>query len=129
MFDVTFATIENEKQRNELSKFYSKHRDKLYSIALSKLHNEEAEDAVQDVFTQIVDKPDKFFEISAGNRLAYAESVESCNNYGISLMYEIADVPSSSLRITNGTANYRLKHREHYRNTNLAEILGFVDME
>lgn len=72
MFDMTFAVIENEERRSELATFYSKHRQRLYSIALSKLHNEEdAEDAVQEVFSEIADKPDNFFDVSPSGRLAY----------------------------------------------------------
>ncbi|MBD5130846.1 MAG: sigma-70 family RNA polymerase sigma factor [Ruminococcaceae bacterium] len=74
MFDTTFAVIENEKQRSELAEFYSEHKSRLYAIALSKLHNkEEAEDAVQEVFSQIADKPEKFFEVPPDYRLAYAD--------------------------------------------------------
>ena len=74
MFDMTFATIENEEQRNELAEFYSKHKSRLYFIALSKLHNkEEAEDAVQEVFSEIADKPEKFFEVPPDDRLAYTD--------------------------------------------------------
>lgn len=72
MIYMTFATIENEEQRNKLSVFYSKYKQRLYSIALSKLHNEdEAEDVVQEVFSEIADKPEKFFDIPPEDRLAY----------------------------------------------------------
>lgn len=74
MFEMTIAAIENEEQRNELAEFYSKHKNRLYSIALSKLHNkEDAEDAVQAVFSEIADKPEKFFEIPPDDRLAYTD--------------------------------------------------------
>ena len=74
MFDATFAVIENEKQRNELADFYLKSKDRLYFIALSKLHNkEDAEDAVQDAFSQIADKPEKFFQLPPNKRLAYVD--------------------------------------------------------
>ncbi|MDE7361371.1 MAG: RNA polymerase sigma factor [Oscillospiraceae bacterium] len=76
MIDVILSTIENEEQRNELAEFYSKHKSRLYSIALSKLHNEEeAEDAVQEIFSRIADKPEKFFDIPPENRLAYADVI------------------------------------------------------
>ena len=53
MIDFILSTMENEEQRNELAEFYSKHKSRLYSITLSKLHNkEEAEDAVQEVFSR-----------------------------------------------------------------------------
>lgn len=76
MLDMTFATIENDEQRNELKKFYSRHKNKLYSIAFLKLQNEQdAEDAVQELFSEITEKPEKFFEISSDNRLAYADVI------------------------------------------------------
>ena len=74
MFDAAFAVIEDEKQRNELADFYLKSKDRLYFIALSKLHNnEESEDAVQEVFSRIADKPEMFFDIPSEKRLAYAD--------------------------------------------------------
>lgn len=64
MLNFTFSVIEDENQRNELEVFYINHKNKLYSIAFSKLHNkEDAEDAVQEVFSRISDKPDRFFNI------------------------------------------------------------------
>lgn len=76
MIDAIFMVIENENQRNELAEFYSEHKNRLYSIALSKLHNkEDAEDAVQEVFSKIANKPDKFFEIPPENRLAYTNVI------------------------------------------------------
>lgn len=76
MIDAIFMVIENENQRNELAEFYSEHKNRLYSIAFSKLHSkEDAEDAVQEVFSEIADKPDKFFEIPPENRLAYTDVI------------------------------------------------------
>lgn len=76
MFDTTFSIIENEEQRNELAEFYSKHKNRLYSIAMSKLHNEiDAEDAVQEVFSKIADKPQNFFSVPSESRLVYADVI------------------------------------------------------
>ncbi len=72
MFADTFAIIEDEEQRNELAVFYSMNKDRLYSIALSNLHNEiDAEDAVQEAFSQIADKPEKFFNVLPNRRFGY----------------------------------------------------------
>lgn len=72
MIEITFATIEDETQRNNLEIFYSEHKNLLCSIALSKLQNiEDAEDAVQEVFSDIADKPQNFFNIPAEKRLSY----------------------------------------------------------
>ncbi len=74
MIDAVLAVIENEEQRNELAVFYSCYRNRLFFIALSKLHNEtEAEDAVQEVFSRIANKPESFFNVPQEKRVAYAD--------------------------------------------------------
>lgn len=74
MIDATFAVIEDEAQRNELAEFYAEYKNRFYLIANSKLHNrEEAEDAVQAVFSAIADKPESFFGVPAEKRLAYTD--------------------------------------------------------
>lgn len=74
MLDATFSVIESEEQRNELAVFCSKYKNRFYYIALSKLHNaEEAEDAVQEVFSEIADKPESFFDIAPEKRISYID--------------------------------------------------------
>ena len=76
MIDAILATIEDEEQRNELAEFYAEHKNRLYAIALSKLHNKtDAEDAVQEVFSRIADKPENFFEIPPHKRGTYADVI------------------------------------------------------
>lgn len=96
MFDATFAVIENEKQRSELAEFYSRSKNRLYFIALSKLHNkEEAEDAVQEVFSRIADKPERFFDIPPEKRLAYADVM--VKNISIDMFNAKNKIPSEQL--------------------------------
>lgn len=72
MISVALAIIENENQRNELAVIYEKHKDRFLNIALDLLHNkEEAEDAVQETFLRIADKPENFFSVEEINRLSY----------------------------------------------------------
>lgn len=74
MIDVLFAAIEDENQRNELAEFYSKYKERFCHIANSKLNDPiDAEDAVQEVFSEIADKPERFFDIAPQNRLAYTD--------------------------------------------------------
>ena len=77
MIDAVLSVIENEEQRNELADFYSCYKNRLYSIAFSKLHNEtEAEDAVQEAFLRIANKPEKFFDIPLEEkRIAYVDVI------------------------------------------------------
>ncbi len=76
MFADTLAVIEDEKQRNELSEFYEKNKNLFYAIAFEYLHNrEESEDAIQEAFLRIADKPEKFFGILPDRRFAYISSM------------------------------------------------------
>ncbi len=73
MLADALAIIEDECQRNELSEFYEKNKDRFYAIAFEHLHNrEESEDAVQEAFLRIADKPDKFFSLYGTKRIGYA---------------------------------------------------------
>lgn len=74
MIDAVLLNIENEEQRNELAIFYEKYKKRLYSIALSKIHNEiDAEDAVQEVFSDIADKPEIFFNVPENERVTFVD--------------------------------------------------------
>lgn len=76
MIDFILSTIESEEQRNELAALYAKYKSRLYAIAKSNLHNEiDAEDAVQQVFSEIADKPEIFFGVLPEKRAAYLSSM------------------------------------------------------
>lgn len=73
MISAALAILETDEQRNELAEFYKENFEKLYSIAISKLHDQQsAEDALQDTFMRICRYPQKFFEIEVHKRLPYA---------------------------------------------------------
>lgn len=73
MISTALAILETDKQRNELDEFYKENLGKLYSIAISKLCNQQsAEDAIQETFLRICKYPKKFFEIEVHKRLSYA---------------------------------------------------------
>ena len=72
MISAALAILETDEQRNELDKFYKEHKNRLYAIALSRLHNEyDAEDAVQETFLNVAKYPEKFFEIDPHKKVAY----------------------------------------------------------
>lgn len=71
-----FSTIRDEKQRNILELFYKENHDCFLNIAISNLHNEsDAEDAVQEAFSDIADKPEKFFSIPSSQRINYVFTI------------------------------------------------------
>lgn len=76
MISAALALLKTDEQRNVLSEFYQKYKNRFYAIAYSKLHGKAAaEDAVQEAFLRIVDKPEKFFKIEHNKRVAYADVI------------------------------------------------------
>jgi len=76
MISTALALLETDEQRNVLSEFYQKYKNRFYAIAYSKLHGKAAaEDAVQEAFLRIVDKPENFFKIEHNKRVAYADVI------------------------------------------------------
>ncbi len=125
MIDATFAVIEDEAQRNELAEFYARYKNRFYLIANSRLHNrEEAEDAVQAMFTAIADKPESFFGIPAEDRLAYTDVM--IRNIAVDMFNAKNKMPLDELNeeIENDTVSLennlfgRIAHDE---------ILSFID--
>lgn len=71
-----FSAISNEGQRNVLENFYKENVNCFLNIAFSFLHNNsDAEDAVQQAFSEIADKPEKFFDIPASQRVNYVFTI------------------------------------------------------
>lgn len=76
MISGALSILQTDEERNKLSQFYEENKERFYAIAFSKLHNrEDAEDAVQEAFLRIADKPEKFFEISSNKQVAYADII------------------------------------------------------
>ena len=72
MIAAALAVLENEGQQEELSEFYEKYKKRFLNIAFNKLHNkEEAEDAVQEAFLRIADRPDIFFGLDETRRVRF----------------------------------------------------------
>ena len=73
MISAAIGILETDEQRSELAEFYKNARNRLYRIAFSKLHNNEAaEDAVQEAFLRIADKPERFFGLNETEKLYFA---------------------------------------------------------
>lgn len=71
-----FSVIEDPVQRNELEEFYKNNKNCFLNIAYTYLHNKsDAEDAVQEAFSEIICKPDNFFSIAPENRASFMVAV------------------------------------------------------
>lgn len=112
MISTALALLETDEQRNILSEFYQKYKNRFYAIAYSKLHGKAAaEDAVQEAFLRIVDKPENFFKIEHNKRVAYADVIVRNEVDGASWS---KTVKSSNLSMSNtksglDSGTYRLR--------------------
>ncbi|MGN0679531.1 MAG: RNA polymerase sigma factor [Oscillospiraceae bacterium] len=74
MVDVSFSIIADEVQRNELQIFYTENYKRFIYLAMQKVKNKEnAEDVIQEVFSDIADKPEIFFNIPKIERVTFAD--------------------------------------------------------
>lgn len=96
MISASLAILETDEQRDELAKFYKKSRKRLYNIAYSKLHDSTAaEDAVQETFLRIADKPKNFFGVSLDKRQSYADVI--VKNVSYKMLREKINKPVENL--------------------------------
>ena len=76
MISAALAVLETNEQQNELSEFYEQNKAKLYSIAFERLNNrQDAEDAIQQAFLEIANKPEKFFSLSKNVQRYYVSAI------------------------------------------------------
>lgn len=72
MISGALALLKSDAERNEMSGFYEKNQNRLYGIAMNILKNQEqTEDAVQEAFLIISDKPDTFFSLNDTKMVRY----------------------------------------------------------
>lgn len=76
MISGALAVIESAEERNALNEIYVANANRFYSVAYSKLHNgSDAEDAVQEAFLRIADRPENFFRIPEKKRVSYIDVI------------------------------------------------------
>lgn len=76
MLSVFLSMLETEEERDIFKDFYNANYDRLVYIAYKNLHNKhDAEEAVDEAFMRIIDKPGKFFSLDERKRIAYMDVV------------------------------------------------------
>ena len=76
MISGALAILKSEAQRDEMSAIYEKNKALFLNIAFKNLQNKEmAEDAVQEAFLEIADKPETFFSLSDYKKIMYMTAV------------------------------------------------------
>lgn len=76
MISAALAILETDEERDELSDFYEKFKHRFYAIAFERLHNaQDSEDAIQETFLRIADKPSKFFALSNDERVYLVSAI------------------------------------------------------
>lgn len=72
MFGSFLFKNKNNNHETEIEELYRKHKNRLFNIAMGFLHNHaDAEDAVHNVFSQIIEGKTKIFEIPPNKQAAY----------------------------------------------------------
>lgn len=123
MVSAAFAVLELEGQRSELSEIYDKYRRRFVGIAMKTLRNrEDAEDAVQEAFLRIADRPDTFFSLNDKNRLRYLCAV--VRNVAVDMLKK----RKKSVELNENTA----LNDEPFENLvpndiSLGELVGFIE--
>lgn len=70
------SAINDAGQRDELNSIYIANEKRFYNIAFSKLGSRiDAEDAVQEAFLRIADKPENLFAVAENKRVAYIDVI------------------------------------------------------
>ena len=76
MISTALAVMESAEERNVLNEIYSANANRFYYVAYSKLHNSsDAEDAVQEAFLRIADRPENFFKIPENKKVSYIDVI------------------------------------------------------
>ena len=72
LISAALAILDTDEQRNEMSEFYESNKNILFAIAFEHLHNtQDAEDAIQETFFRIANKPDRFYSLPSDRRVYY----------------------------------------------------------
>lgn len=126
MISAALAMLETEGQRNELAAFYIANKNRLYYIALSKLHNSiEAEDAVQEAFSRIAAKPEHFFTIPDKNKIAYADVI--VRNISIDMYNSKSKIIADPIEEVQTENNAISLEDSLFDKVSRNEILTFID--
>ena len=127
MISGALVILKNEAQRNEVSSFYERNKNRLLSIALKILHiKDDAEDAVQEAFLRLADRPDVFFSLSNTERIRYMCAV--VKNVAVDMLNKCRRLETEEL---SEDAVYRNDENpiENSLLDNIArgEIIAFID--
>lgn len=69
MLAMAFAMLDTDEEKSIFEQLYTQHKQRLYRIAFSKLHNSQnAEDAVSECFLRILNKSANIFDVSPNKR-------------------------------------------------------------
>ena len=105
MISAALAILKTEEERNELSDFYEVFRHRLYAIAFEHLHNEQdSEDAIQETFLRIADKPNKFFSLSNNERVYLVTAIVrnvSIDMFNKKVKHPIEDISENEIYLSD----------------------------
>lgn len=107
MISAALAVLNSAEERNIVSELYEENSQRFYAIAFRRLNNRaQAEDAVQEAFLRIADKPQGLINCPVQKRVAYVDvvirnvAVEMFRKRTAHEMIELADdIPDGSCSV------------------------------
>ena len=127
MLSGALAILKSEAQRNEMSAVYEKNKSLFLSIAFNRVKKEEdAEDAVQEAFLEIADKPDTFFSLTEKKQVQYMSAV--VNKISIDMFNKSRKIPTEELSEEIVYQNDdNVIENSFFDNVSREEILAFTE--
>lgn len=127
MISVALAILKSDAERNEMSSVYEKNKSLFLSIAYKRLQNKEsAEDAVQEAFLEIADKPNIFFSLAKKKRVWYMSSV--VNKVAIDMFNKSINLQTEELSEDIAYRNdENLIENSFFDKVSREEILAFIE--
>lgn len=105
MISAALAILETDEQRNEMSEFYESNKNRLFAIAYEHLHNtQDAEDAIQETFFRIANKPDRFYSLPNDRRIYYVCAIVkniSIDMFNKKVKHPIEDISENEIYLSD----------------------------
>lgn len=126
MISAALAILETEEERSELSQIYEHNIKIFYSIAFSKLHNQQdTEDAIQDAFLAIAKNPKPFFSVSADKRVSYINVV--IRNSAIKIWNKKHKIAENEIELNESILDEQISNEEKVLSDfSCKQILKFI---
>ncbi len=127
MISTAIFLLRTASERNELSEIYNRNINKFYSIAFSRLHNQQdAEDAIQEAFLTVANNSQVFFDIPSKKRVSYINVI--IRNISCRIWNKKHKIEESRIELDDNLLDEQISTEEKIlSNYSCKQILKFID--